>query len=223
MDMFALFDTNKTIVTDKKDISAYVSESIRNIYGIITEVYLDKYEGLTAKETAYQILKENGLSEKEITERLDRYLEDLPYSYYNVAWSDKIDVFDGAKLLLDTLKKKDVLLGIATGEPLRVAKMRLEKVSLEKYFSLNASAENGMTPSLILSSALDVASSEYDLDKTDGIFFSSSKRFIQAAHDLGLYAIGVSKNPEMMKEFINSGSNEVLSSLKEKPQILKKI
>ncbi len=223
MDKFALFDTNKTIVADKKDISPYISESIRNIYGLITTVDITKYEDFTAKETAIEILKENGISEQEINARLDRYLEDLPYSYYNVAWSDKINILDGAKQLLEFLTKKGVMIGIATGEPAKIAKMRLEKVGLEKYFTFNSSAENGQTPSLILDSALKTLSLDYGFEKTDGLFFSSSKRFIEAAHQLGLYSVGVATNTNDINALINAGSNEIISSLKEKPHFLKNI
>ena len=223
MEKFVVFDTNKILVSDKKDISQYVSESIRNIYGIITDVSLDRYEDLTAKEIVSEILKENGVSEVDINERLNRYLEDLPYSYYNVAWSDKIEVKEGAKQLLELLKKKEVKIGITTGESEKVAKMRLEKVNLEKYFSFNIGAEKGLTPSSILDATLDVVSSEYGLDSSEGIFFSASKRFIEAAHNLNIYCIGISNIHEKTNILINSGANEIISSLKERPKVLKSI
>ncbi len=222
MEKFALFDTNMTVATDAKDISGYVAESIRNIYGIIAEVNLGSYPGLTSKEVATEVLRKYGLSEDEISERLDRYLEDLPYSYFNVAWSDRISVADGAKQLLDELKRKEVKIGIATGEPQRVSKMRLEKTGLLPYFTFGSYAEDGMLPKEIIESALNKVSSEFGLQASDGFFISSFPRFIHAAKEASIYSIGVS-GIYSATELLASGADEVIKSLKEKPKAVQKI
>ncbi|MEM0201496.1 MAG: HAD hydrolase-like protein, partial [Candidatus Micrarchaeaceae archaeon] len=133
MDKYVLLDA-QTLVYDKKDISRYVSESIMNIYGIITEVNLNNYSDFTSKETATQILKENGLKEEEIIPRLDRYLEDLPYSYYNVAWSDELYLMDGSKQLIDYMKKSKIEISSVSLEPTKIIDMRFKKVGIENYF-----------------------------------------------------------------------------------------
>lgn len=204
-----------TVVRDLKDISMYVSESIRNIYGIITEVQLSKYPDMTSKEIAKEVLRGH-LTEREIDERLDRYLEDLPYSYYNVAWSDRIVVMDGAQQLLDSFKKKEIGLGIATGEPQRVAKMRLEKVGLDKHFTFGTYAEDGFSPKEILESGMDRISSEMGLAADQGAIFTTSPRFVSAAKALGLYAIGVAANGASKETLKSEGAAEIIGSLKDK-------
>ena len=218
MENFALFDANMTVVRDAKDISPYVAESIRNIYGMIVEVDLKKYPGLSSKEVAIEVLREHGLKEDEIDERLDRYLEDLPYSYYNVAWSDKILVMDGAKQFLENLKKKDVVIGIATGEPQRVSKMRLDKVGMSSYFTFGSYAEDGLLLTDILAAAMDKATAEHGLQPDQGFFFSSLPRFVAAAKEVGLYSIGVATGGFGKDELKAAGADEAISSLKDRPK-----
>ncbi len=222
MENFALFDVNATIATDAKDISGYVAESIRNIYGIIARVKLAKYPGFTSKEVAIEVLKENGLKDDEIDERLDRYLEDLPYSYYNVAWSDRIIVIDGAKQLLEELRKKDVKIGIATGEPKRVSKMRLDKIGLSEYFTFGSYAEDGITPKEVIDAAVTGAS-ELGMQASNGFFFSAFPRFINAAKESGVYSIGVATTKFRKDELSAAGANEAIGSLKEWPRVIKRI
>lgn len=223
MDRFALFDTNMTLLKEVKDISFSVTESIRNIYGINTTVDLSEYPDLTAKEVATAVLKKHNLKHAEIEERLDRYCEDLPYSYYNVLWSDRVVVMDGAKSMLELLQKKDVGIGIATGDPERVAKMRLDKVGLSGYFTFGTYAENGISPTDILESGMDKIGSELGLQTDQGMFFTASPRFVNAAKAVGLYAIGVADSGAKKQALKDAGASEIISTLKEKPKMLSRI
>lgn len=224
MESFALFDTNATMVRDVKDISDYVAESIRNIYGIIVEVKLDNYKGMTSKEVADAVLRNYGLDNAEIKARLDRYLEDLPYSYYNVAWSDKVVLLDGAKQILDTVKRKEAKIGIVTGEPERVTKMRLDKVGLSEYFEFGAYAEAGYSAREIVGKALDKVTGEFGLETNRGFMVTSIPQFVTAAKELGLYSIGVVQGEKDRKQALEeAGANELINTLKDKPKGLSRI
>lgn len=216
---FALFDTYKTVVKNAKDISPYVAESIMNIYGIIVKVDLSRYDGLTSKEIARAVLLENGFAEKEIEPRLGRYMEDLPYSYYNVAWSDTIKVTDGAEELLMELEKKEVLVGIATGDAERVAKMRLGKAKIEKYFKFGAYGEEGMTYNDILSKGLRKAE-EQGLQKEDGVLIVSNPVFASIGKTMGVRVVAVESDEHPAKELRAAGVDLVMKSLKDKSKII---
>lgn len=190
-----------------------------NIYGIIVKVNLEKYEGLTSKQVAKEVLLEYGFDEKEIDPRLDRYLEDLPYSYYNVAWSDRIEVADGARDLLQAMEKKDLLVGIATGEAERVSKMRLGKVGIEQYFKFGAYGESGMIFNDILDRALKNAE-ELGVPRENGIFIASTPLLIKIANKTGVRAVGVETSNHSRDELKEAGADLVVKSLKDKGKII---
>jgi beta-phosphoglucomutase-like phosphatase (HAD superfamily) len=216
---FALFDTYKTVVRNAKDISPYVAESIMNIYGMIVKVDLSRYDGLTSKETARAVLLENGFAEREIGPRLDRYMEDLPYSYYNVAWSDRVKVTEGAEELLKELEKRDVLIGIATGDAERVAKMRLGKAKIDQYFRFGAYGEEGMTYNDILSKGLRKAEEE-GFQSEDGVLIVSNPVFVSIGRTMGIRTVAVESESHPAKELRAAGADLVVKSLKDKSKII---
>jgi beta-phosphoglucomutase-like phosphatase (HAD superfamily) len=216
---FVLFDTYKTVVRNAKDISHYVEESIMNIFGIIVKINLAEYDGLSSKQIARAILLENGFHEKDISHKLDRYMEDLPYSYANVAWSDTIEVTEGAGELLEELEKRDVLVGMATGEAEKVAKMRLNKVKMDHYFKFGAYGEEGMTFSEILEKGLKKAE-ENGFQKEDGILIVSSPTSVSIGKSLGIRTVGVETKGVQVKELKAAGADLVVKDLKEKERII---
>ncbi len=216
---FALFDPYKTIASNLKDISPYVKESIMNIYGIIVDVDLSKYGGLTAKQVARAVLLDNGFREKDIEPRLDRYMEDLPYSYYNVAWSDGVRIAQGSRELLEELESRNVLVGIVTGEAERVSKMRLEKTKLSGYFKTGAYGEDGMTFGEILNKALGRIEGE-GFQKEDGAVIVSDPVSVSIAKTTGIRIIGVVGEGSDAKSLRAAGADLVVRSLSEKEKIL---
>lgn len=216
-----LFDVNGTLVKDYLDVSEYVAESIRSMYGILTEVDLSKYEGFTSQEIAVSVLLDNGFPKEEIDAKLERYCEDLFYSYYNVAGHNKQIVLDGAESLLNELSKKDgALLGIATGEAERVARFRLEKVGFSKYFKIGAFGNKDKEFKGILGRAIATAPSDYEIEDT--FFVGSAQRTLQEARTAGVHTIGVA-NGKTARADLDKISDTTVGSLKETSKILKTI
>ncbi len=220
MEAFALFEPYRTISKNVKDISRYVAESIMNIYGVIVTVDLGKYYGLTAKQVAKEVLLEYGLPEAEIDARLDRYMEDLAYSYYNVAWSDTVLVNDGARELIDELISRGVKVGIATGEAERVAKMRLEKAGLKDKFEFGSFGEADLNFDIIIQKAKRSAAERYNILDENGTFLTNSVKEIQAAKKASIYTIGVANDICSESDLAGAGADLVVKSLKEKGKII---
>ena len=216
-----LFDVNGTLVKDYLDVSEYVAESIRSIYGILTEVDLSKYDGFTSQEIAESVLLENGFPKEEIDAKLERYCEDLFYSYYNVAGHNKQIVLDGAESLLNELSRKgNALLGIATGEAERVARFRLEKVNFSKYFKIGSFGNDGKHIRQIIDKAVSSAKSTYGID--DGFFVSSAARALEEAKSAGISTIGVAADGKSYAD-LERIADAALASLKDSRKMLKAI
>ncbi len=206
------------MAVDAKNISPYIAESIMNIYGVIAKVDLARYEGLTAKEIAKAVLLEHKLSEAEIKSRLDRYMEDLPYSYYNVAWSDRVNVTEGAKELLQEMERREVLAGIATGEEEKVAKMRLEKAGLAPYFKFGAYGNDGFTFDEILAKALAEAGKQ-GFQKDDGVLVVSNPIAVGAGKQAGIRTVAVETVMHSGKALRAAGADLVVRDLRDRARI----
>ncbi len=217
-----IFDTHDTVARNAKDISAYVRESIMNIYGVIVDVELSKYPGLTSKQIARSILLDNGFGEDEINPRLDRYMEDLPYSYYNVAWSDKIIVTDGARELLDELTKREIFIGIATGEAQRVAKMRLGKVKIDSYFKFGAYGEDGMIFNEILSKSIKIAR-DNGLQEDEGVVVVANPVSVSISKILGMKVVALETSENSRKELATAGADLIVKNFRDIDKIIREI
>lgn len=193
-----------------------------NIYGVIVDVDLKKYPGLTSKQIARSVLLENGFSDEEINPRLDRYMEDLPYSYYNVAWSDKIIVTDGAKELLDELTKRSIFIGIATGEAQRVAKMRLGKVKIDNYFKFGAYGEDGMIFNEILAKSIKIAR-DNGLQEDEGVVVVANPVSVSIAKILGMKVVALETPEASKKELAAAGADLIIKNFREIDKIIREI
>ncbi len=223
MDKLILFDVNNTLTKDTKslrDMSDYVQESIRNIYGTLVDVDLSKYEGMTAQETAEAVLLENGMQKEEIEEKLVRYTEDLFYSYYNVAGHDRQLVLDGARELLDGLSEKGVLIGIATGEAEKVARFRLEKTGLLEHFKLGAYGNEAKSADGIVSKAMDKARTGFSFSGK-AVLVSCYPNFMKAAKANGIFSVGVATGGFTSDNLSEAGAGAVIGTLRSTSEIEK--
>ena len=220
MDKLVLFDVNNTLTKDTKDISEYVAESIRNIYGTLVDVDLAKYEGMTAQETAEAVLVENGMAQEEIEEKLVRYTQDLFYSYYNVAGHDRQLVLDGAKELLEGLERQGVLIGMATGEAEKVARFRLEKTNLLQHFKFGAYGNEGKSAEEIVAKAVEKAKKEFSFSGR-AVLVSCYPNFVKAGRLAGLATVGVLSGRFAEQDLSGAGAEMVIKNLKERGPITK--
>ncbi len=214
----ALFDVENTLVRESKDVSQYYYEAIRNAYGLaIDDIDISGYEGLTIQETVRGILAKNGLTNEEIDNKIEVFVNELPYAHYNVAGHDKVVVVDGAAELLKQLHKRSYLMGVASGQLERILRNMFERGSLnyDSYFKFGTYGDADERILKILETSVDVARKEYGADAHSVTFVSNSKRGLMAAHELGINAVGVITDRHSMEELRRFNLVHIAKSLKE--------
>ncbi len=219
MRKLVFFDIANTLVENDRDISEYVAESVRNIYGRVVQVNLSKYMGQSIQTIVNDILVEDGMDEREIDRDLNRYLEDLYYTYYNVAGHDKEILLTGGRELLGSLWKEDINMGIATGEIEKIAKLRTEKTGIHGFFKIGAFGNDGKTPEDIMKVAAERGSKAYKAEKNEMLLVTNSPYFIKAGKQAGMGVIGVANRRYSIGELRIAGADMVVSSVKEKNRI----
>lgn len=203
---FALVDIKGALLNCGAD-SAYYAEAVRNIFGLqLGTLDLSKYEGMTAQMAAEAILKENGVQDGMIKEKMVPFLEELQYSYNNYNGMKHLSktksiIVDGAEETLKALHSKGVELGVVTGELERIATLNLGRAGILEYFSSGTYGSSGRTYGDILASALgSVRSKHGDVPNSDIFVLSSNAEMISAAKALGLKTIAIPgpKNKNLM-------------------------
>ncbi|HSA83939.1 MAG TPA: HAD family phosphatase [Patescibacteria group bacterium] len=134
--------------------------------------------------------------------------------FYDILWKD-LQMMEGARELIEQLRKKNIALAIATGghtqENLATI---LRKLNISSHFSsLVTSAEVGRQkpfPDIFLKAAKGL-----EIDPKDCLVFEDAPSGVKAAKAAGMMAIGVNKKPAAQKELQEAGADEVLTSLTE--------
>ena len=221
---FALFDVKGALLSCGA-ASAYYTEAIRNIFGLqLDEIDLNKYEGMTAQMAAESILKENGVQDSMIKEKMTPFLEELQYSYNNydgmahIAKTKSI-MADGAEEVLRAMQDKGIELCAVTGELERIATLNMDRAGILKYFRLGIYGSAGRTYSDLLAAALGSIKSKYGgYDKAGVFVISSNADMISAAKAEGLKAIAV---PDRNGKNLMSSEADIHASSIRDPKVLK--
>lgn len=222
-DRLVLIDVNNTLVKDQRDVSEYVFEAIRSKYGFEAQFKFDDYEGMPAQLMLSDILEKNGVSKSEANARLESCAEELGYSYYNVTGHDPITVLNGSKQLLDELAKRDVLIGIATGDIEDVIKNKLQRAGLSDYFKFGEYGNKETDFKRVLQGAVEKAG-QFGLGADAQVFvIASSPHIIAAAKASGIHAIGVASGRYPEHELSGAGAEVAVQGVKDRSKIMKKI
>lgn len=134
-----LFDIDGTLISSGGAGNRSLDRVCKKLYGIekVTKEGGFRCAGRTdpmiIREICEIYLKRKNVSDKEVEEALNEYLEVLPGELKK---SEDYKVHDGVKEFLEFLKKdKKNVIGLATGNLEKGARIKLAKGDLNKYFS----------------------------------------------------------------------------------------
>ncbi|MDE1869251.1 MAG: hypothetical protein KGH60_04800 [Candidatus Micrarchaeota archaeon] len=212
-----LFDVN-ALLKEPKDVSQYMFEVIQNVFGhLIDNIDMSDYEGMTSQEMVIAILKKNGINDSDINGKLANYIEEVPYSHYNVAGHDAITVADGAKDALESLRKStNVVVGMATGQMERITRNMFERahMDMDSYFKIGAYGSISPEFSKILEDAVSKAESR-GVSRANIYFVSGAPQPIAIAKSLGVKPIGVAFGKYSKAELEQAGASPAVKNVKD--------
>lgn len=138
-----LFDIDGTLISPGRMPRVWLSEAINEISGKEQHLKLDDVAGKTDTLITETALRKLGMPESEIPDLiypiLNRYLEKLAANY-TVHPTPKF-VFPGVvEILEDLSNRKEVMLGLVTGNTPDSARIKLSHFDLWKYFKLGTYA-----------------------------------------------------------------------------------
>ena len=159
----------------------------------------DSYQFRTDIEIAREILNRHfarPCTISELSRVLATYSSLLQSEVYGRGITPKL--IPGIKDVLDTLDRANVGLALATANPEQIARLRLEKAEIWKYFGCGAFAEDGKDKTSILSKALSRCRETYrDITSKESIvFIGDHPTDATAANTLGIHFVGINDQTE---------------------------
>ena len=139
--MLALFDLDGTLFLTHDPLNGRaLAATLNEVYGVdVTADALANVEhrGLTAKRIARNVLHAAGVADPAIDARLDRWCEAFAERYLELlveADTSGWEARPGAAEALSRLQAEGVRLALVTGNPEPMARARLQRLRLERFF-----------------------------------------------------------------------------------------
>ena len=210
-----LFDIDGTLIYSGGAGTRSIEKSFREIYGIenaMKDVLPDgKTDPLIIEEVFIKKLNKNP-DKREIENILELYLRNLEKEIKNPGYK----VFEGVKDFLEWAEKKErFLMGLATGNLEKGAKIKLKPSSLLKYFRFGGYASDSWKRSEILRRAYErgLLIAEKENSKIKEVFvIGDTPRDVMAAKEAGFKSIGMALYNFSYKDLEKAGADYVFGS-----------
>lgn len=212
---FVIFDVDGTLIDDSQltcEENLYL-HAIEKVLGVRASSELDDYQFKTDAGILDQIIDEHGFQKNraELQKQVKTVLFDLLKLQVDKG-SFKWKAMKGAKPLIEELKSKNQILGIATGSWAPIAKLRLGSTGLPTEQIHLSSSENGVSKYLILRHAIN-ALSNHCFEKPNAItYIGDQLEDMQACKLLGIEFCGIGKSFESMACYKGNDLSEIVIS-----------
>jgi phosphoglycolate phosphatase-like HAD superfamily hydrolase len=223
MNKLALFDIDNTLIRSSKVHRLSFSEGFRKVYGVDTSIDIINHHGMTDQLIIIEVLKKNGLKEKEIKSKLKKCTE-VMIDYFNKNIDgEEIMVLDGVRKLLEELNKHKVLIGVVTGNLEPIARGKLKKAGIDHYFKVGGFGSDDAKRSNLVRIAIKRAEENFDFrfSRNNVFLFGDAPQDIKAGKEVGVKTIGVTTGIYSKEELEKAGADFILESLKDTDKILK--
>jgi phosphoglycolate phosphatase-like HAD superfamily hydrolase len=135
----ALFDIDGTLITDGGTSRAAYRDALRSVYGYEGDLTRYDFSGRTDPQITYMVLRDAGLHDHSIAERLPHLWEQYLAGLARKVTPERVRVLPGIRPLLEALQAHgDVLLGLLTGNIEPGARLKLGAPGLNDYFRFGA-------------------------------------------------------------------------------------
>ena len=139
MRRLVLFDIDGTLITDGGAARDSFSTALGQVYGYRDDVGRYDFSGRTDPQIAFMVLRDAGIGEDEIAEKLPLLWEAYLAGLERNVTDGRVRALPGIAELVEELSQhEDVTLGLLTGNLERGARLKLAPAGLNRYFPFGA-------------------------------------------------------------------------------------
>ncbi len=213
-----LFDIDGTLIKNTIAHKTAFSTGFKEVYGIDASIDSIRHHGLTDQQIIREIALQHGITEQLINKKIKDCMRIMVNSFKKAIEEEEIHLLPGVKELLKALHRKDILLGLVTGNLQPIAEGKLKKASIYHYFKVGGFGSDSPDRAIMLKIAIERATKMIGNIPLKSIFlFGDTIYDINAGKRIGVNTVAVatgSYSKEMLKE-----ADIVLPSLQETQKI----
>jgi len=221
MNKLALFDIDKTLISSNKVHEAAFSEAFKAVYGVDTNINTISHPGMTDKQIIIEVLEKSGLERDFIVSKLDECTKVMVDYFKKNISSGEIFLYEGVKDLLELLSRKNILMGLVTGNLEDIARGKLKIAGVNDYFKIGGFGSDGIDRTDLVKLAIKKAEENIGPVNNDNVFlFGDTPRDIEAAQGAGVKTIGVATGIYSEEQLKDAGADFVLENLRDAEKVL---
>jgi len=216
-----LFDIDNTLIRASKGHKKAFVEFLKDNFRIsITEEKLKEYEGKIDNQILLEILKENKIKVKK--KKIKTYHKALTHLAKKHISKEKFIVLKGAKEILRELQKKNVLLGVLTGNLKEIARAKLKKLGIYTYFKVGAFGGEAFDRADLVKIALDrISNIDISIKRKDIFIIGDSIYDVMCGKPYKIKTIAVATGEHSYGRLKSKGPNYLFKDLSDYKNIIK--
>jgi len=225
MNKLVLFDIDGTIIKkgNKKHTLSF-SYAFEKVYGIDAYIDIIDHAGKTDKQIIIEVLKKKGISEQDIRLKVGEVMKEMTAFYEKNIFSEKFELLAGVKELLSELEKKDILLGLITGNLEPIAWAKLKNVNLNNCFKFGGFGCEDENRTNLVKIAIKKAENNFGFKFDKNVFIiGDTPRDVIAGKEAGVRTIAVTTGKYSKKELKVENPDFIFENLTYGKEILKAI
>ncbi len=226
MNKLVLFDIDGTLVAcDNKDHLDSFTYAINSVWKKeVVDINDIDHSGKTDTELIIELLQREGLSKEEISSRINETTREMGTFFKKSVSQKNIQPLEGTGDLLEELQRKNVLLGLVTGNVESIAKEKLNKAGLLKYFKVGGFGGDYEKRADLIKTAIDEVKEEFDFKVKDNVFVvGDTPRDITSGKEVDVKTIAVSTGNYSTRELKKENPDFLFESLIFKEEITRAI
>jgi len=212
-DILTLFDVDGTLVRGARCHYQAFVHAVKKFYGMSEDISGINYAGKTDPQILREVLELGGFQEETIEKNFQKCLDYMIKYYLKNVHLENVIALDGAKNLLDILKKEDVILGLTTGNLEPIAYAKLNRADLDEYFPFGGFGSDYAERALLVKKAIKVAIAKFNFKGNKIFVIGDTPLDVVAGKKVGAKTIGVATGRYNTDELLKSGADYIMDDL----------
>ena len=220
-----LFDIDGTLLKGMSKIHfKSFSEAISRVFKVDASPADINHSGKTDTRIILEVLEKHGISRDKVLPRLKEiYKIMIDFYKKNVDFDTDIKPNDNIEKILSILKKKGYILGLLTGNLEKIARTKIGKFDLNKYFPFGAFGEISVNRSELLEDVIKQAEFKFDikLSKEDVYVIGDTRYDIEGVKELGVKIIAVATGIYFLEDLKKYNPDYLFKDFSDTDKIIK--
>lgn len=226
MEKLLLFDIDGTLIRQgNKAHLTSITYAIKYVWGKkVGDVGSTDHSGKTDRKIMVELLHKERVTEKEIESKIGEAFKKMETFFKENVSLESIQPLKGVEELLEELQKRGNLMGLVTGNIEAIAKEKLHRNDLLKYFKVGGFGSDCENRADLIDIAIRRAEKEFGFIKSNGVVvFGDTPRDIDAGKKAGVTTVAVCTGKYSAKELEKESPDFIFENLMNKDEIIESI